>query len=98
MEKTEIRQKKIWFKRYAKPRHFITAIGCDSPIYDTHGRSTDYEMVQVVRSENCKIAGKRCLISWGLHLSPDTKTNRILAFFENGSSNLAEVVLARSTS
>ena len=94
MANTELQQKKIWFKRYAKPRHFVTAPGCDGPIYDIHGQSTDYETVRVVRSENCKITSKRCLISWGLHLSPDTQTNRILAFFDNRSSKLAEVVLA----
>lgn len=87
-------QKKIWYKSYKKQRHFVPAIGCKSPFLDSRGQSVDYAMVRVVKSENCKIAGGRCLISWGLNLTADHQTNQIMAFNADGTSNFAEVVIA----
>jgi len=91
--------KKIWYKRYQKPRHFCPAPGYNCPKIPLGGincKGPDYEMVRIVRAENCKLKNRWGLISWGLNLPPEKwpKIKQVLAFNDAHSSKHAEILLA----
>jgi len=97
--------KKIWYRRYKKARHFCPAPGYNCPkipLGPLNCKGPDYEMVRIVKTENCPLLKNRhALISWGLNLPTEKwpKIKQVLAFdidFPNviQDATHAEILLA----
>jgi len=93
-------QRKIFYKRYLKPRHFCPAPGYNCPKIPLGGvnhKGPDYEVVRVVKSPNSLLKGRLVLISWGLNLPEKQwpKLKQVLAFdIDRPGAKHAEIVLA----
>jgi len=95
-----IKQRKIWYRRYKKARHFCPAPGYNCPKIPLGGinaKGPDYEMVRIVKSEGCNLRNRWGLISWGLNFPPTKwpKLKQVLAFdIDRPSNKYAEILLA----
>lgn len=95
-----MKQRKIWYRRYKKAKHFspVTGFACPKiPLGEISSKGPDYEVVRVVRSQNCGLSGLPVLISWGLNIpqSKWSKLPQVLAFnYDFPHEDIAEIVLA----
>lgn len=91
-------QRKVYYRRYAKPVHLCPVPGYHCPRIPLGGvgGTPDYEIVRVVRSEGCRLKGMKVLISWGANLSPAkaAKIKQVLACNIDNPAQWAEIVLA----
>lgn len=97
--KKELR--KVYYRRYEKPRHFYPAPGYNCPkipLGPIGCKGPDYEAVRVVKSMGCNLSSRRVIISWGLNIpaSKWPKLKQVIALpFNNGSdAQVAEIMLA----
>ena len=97
---TENKIRKVYYRRYSKPRHFCPAPGYNCPkifLGSINCKGPDYEMVRIVKAEWCLLRGKVALISWGLNLPAEKwpKLKQVLAFdVDRPKSSYAEILLA----
>ena len=95
-----ITQRKVWYKRYKKPRHFCPApsYNCPKiPLGPMNAIGADYEMVRLVKSEKCLLKNRWGLISWGLNISAEKwpKLKQVLSFdIDQPQNKNAEILLA----